>query len=90
MSTPSKSLIGLSSALVALILALFSAFFWLDRRVDAHRYAHADTNGYAYCDGDAHTHHHPDAHRARLSDARECLRNRRRWDAALPVTTDAE
>jgi len=61
MSTPSKSLIGLSSALVALILALFSAFFWLDRRVDAHRYAHADTNGYAYCDGDAHTHHRPDA-----------------------------
>jgi hypothetical protein len=35
MTTPSKPLIGLSSALVVLVLALFSAFFWLDRRVDA-------------------------------------------------------
>ena len=35
MTTPSKPLIGLSSALVALILALFGAFFALDRRVDA-------------------------------------------------------
>ena len=35
MTTPSKSLIGLSSTLVALLLAMFSAFFWLDRRVDA-------------------------------------------------------
>ena len=35
MTIPSKPLVGLSSALAALILALFSAFFWLDRRVDA-------------------------------------------------------
>jgi hypothetical protein len=35
MTTPSKSLISLSGALVALVLALFGAFFALDRRVDA-------------------------------------------------------